>query len=562
MKKMKWVALVALTLATVTVFSSCALFGGKKGDFTKLIDEEAAYTDETVTYANASKVDALTGKTVANSRGYLVYFTDSVEKNGINYTQHAIYNAKTDSVVYTVDNTATSRVKVTLDTMYVGHEMYAYFLITTASWNVDSDSHMVGRYTVRTELYDGTGTRVAGVADLEAYDDGFNDSYITVPETMGDLLYFAGVCYRFGDDGKLNKAFEYSELADLPKIVDYNDEYYVAYDDYECRVVFYDRTLGEVSSYRMPEFEVEEMSMALLRNGKLFLQYSYELPADAKKYDFVAEESFENGYSELRKYDLVTLTVDAKNGKAREIKCDYIVEPWGTQHYIEEENAVISYEKIEGVAEAIEIVDGRLSEREVFVIIDKKGAVTELTFNGETVWEWMMLSDDRIAVYTEAHEYLIDLEGNVIGKVDNARYFGDYLLCGNKVYDYDLNVKLDLYERNYALYDRTAEYLLLENADGDILLYTGEKDPYVIVEEDGDYYLDAIEDDYYVIVKMNDEENDEYEIYNAKGVKITSIEKLPVGSLDAVLWADEAILLRTTQRVEGITESIYYRLTK
>ncbi len=574
MKKMKWVALVALTLAAVMALSSCALFGGKAGDLTKLLSD-ATYVDDTVTYVNAAKVDVLTGKSFVTYEENLIYFTDTVEKNGIPFVQHTIYNTKTNSVTYTVDNTATSRVHVKLDDMHVGDEVYAYFLITTASWNEDEDANIVGRATVRTDLYDGTGTRVAGVSNLDAYstyDEVFDEGFITMPQTAGDLLYFSGNCYRFGEDGKLNKAFEYGELSDLPNICDYNDEYYVAWDDYNCRVVFYDRELKEVSSYRLPQYEVEDVTLALMRNGKLFLQYYYELPEDAKKYDFVHNKSVEiENYSvgsyyvdELTKYNVATLMIDAKKGKAKEIDCDYLIYSIeGAQWLDGYDNYALDCEDIEAMAfDAYKIEDGRVSDREVFVTLDKNGKVSELTFNGENVWEVVLLSDNRVAVGTEAHIYLTDREGNVIGKIDNVSFFGNYLLCGDKVYDYDLNVKLNLYERNYTLYDKGDEYLLLENADGDILLYTGDKDPYVIVEEDGDYYLYDAEYDYYVLVKKNDEGNDEYEIYNVKGDKITSVEKLPFGNFYEIIETDEAILLCIDQEVDGITENVYYRLTK
>lgn len=565
MKKMKWVALVALTLAAVMALSSCALFGGKKGDVTKMLDEDVTYVDNTVLYANASKVDALTGKYVgyAGYPSYLVYFTDTVEKNGIPYTQHTVYNLKTNTAVYTVDDTATSRAKVTLDYTYVDGERYAFFLITTASWNVDGDGDMVGRYTIRTELYDSTGTRVAGVSAPNAfYLDDFDEDKIPQPTLDEDLLYFNGIYYRFGEDGKLNRAFEYSQLADLPNLVDHNAEYYVAYEEDGCRVVFYDRDLKEVAAYQLPTFEVEDIIFALMRNGKLLVQYYYELPADAKKYDFVEEKSFENGYSELRKYDLVTLVVDAKNGKAKEVKCDYLVEVWGTQYDENDDNLVLDLEKIEAYGSANKIENGRISEQDVWVTFDKKANISEITYNGEKVWDVALISDSRIVVETEAHDYLLDREGNLIGKIDNAEGFGKYLLCGEKVYDYDLNVKLDLYERNFKLYESLDEYLLLENADGDILLYTGEGDPTVIVEDDSDYYLYDTYDDFYVIVKENDEGDDEYEIYNAKGTLITKIDKITYSSLSVVASIDEAILLRTTQKIDGVSENIFYRLTK
>ena len=563
MKKMRVAAVLALALAGVMLLSSCATMGGKDA-FVKLLDPEAAYEEQTVTYATSAKVDALTGKSYREARGDLVYFTDTVEKDGVSYTQHVVYNLKTNNVVRTVEDTATSKANVTLDYAYLDGEMYAYFLVTAAGWEVDGDGNMKGRYTVRTELYDCTGTHVAGVADNDAFNGYFNADHVTTPEQVADMLYFNGMLYRFGEDGKLNRAIEYGTFVDVPYILDYNDEYYVAYESDIETFVFYNKQMEQVATYALPGFEVENLSSGLLRNGKLLLQYWYELEEDAKDYTFVYEKQVGiNGstgnYStyELAKYQLVTLLVDAKSGKEKEIKCDYLIDGlWGSQHDWGE-NFPLVLKDIEAFGEGCKIVDGRVSETDLLLTFDKNGKASELIYNGETVWDMYLVSDSRVLVETELHDYLLDREGALIGRVDNAEWFGSYLLSGNKVYDYDLTVKLDLFDRNYVVYDMTAEYLLLENAGGDVLLYTGESDP-VKIEEDGLELVDY-EDDYYLVEKEAEGDNELF-VYNAKGVKIASFHYK--GEIDEVKQIEDAILLRTRQAVGDTTEYVYYRVTK
>lgn len=565
MKKMRVAAVLALALAGVMLLSSCATMGGKDA-FVKLLDPEAAYEEQTVTYATSAKVDALTGKSYREANGDLVYFTDTVEKDGVSYTQHVVYNLKTNNVVRTVEDTATSKANVTLDYAYLDGERYSYFLVTAAGWEVDGDGNMKGRYTVRTELYDCTGTYVAGVADNDAFDGYFKTDYITAPEQVADMLYFNGMLYRFGEDGKLNRAIEYGTFVDVPYILDYNDEYYVAYESDIETFVFYNKQMEQVATYALPGFEVENRSGGLLRNGKLLLQYWYELEEDAKDYTFVYETHVNTSGStgsystyQLAKYQLVTLLVDAKSGKAKEIKCDYLIEDelWGSQHDWGE-NFPLVLKDIEAFGEGYKIVDGRVSEIDLLLTFDKNGKASELIYNGETVWDVCLVSDSRVLVKTELHDYLLDREGALIGRVDNAEWFGSYLLSGNKVYDYDLTVKLDLFDRNYVVYDVTAEYLLLENAGGDVLLYTGDSDPVKI--EDDDLELVDYEDDYYLVEKEAEEGDNELFVYNAKGVKIASFHYK--GEIDEVKQIEDAILLRTRQAVGDTTEYVYYRVTK
>ena len=221
------------------------------------------------------------------------------------------------------------------------------------------------------------------------------------------------------------------------------------------------------------------------------------------------------------------------------------------------ENFPLVLKDIEAFGEGYKIVDGRVSETDLLLTFDKNGKASELIYNGETVWDMYLVSDSRVLVETELHDYLLDREGALIGRVDNAEWFGNYLLSGNKVYDYDLTVKLDLFDRNYVVYDMTAEYLLLENAGGDVLLYTGESDP-VKIEDDGLELVDY-EDDYYLVEKEAEGDNELF-VYNAKGVKIASFNYK--GEIDEVKQIEDAILLRTRQAVGDTTEYVYYRVTK
>ena len=334
MKNTRWIALVALTLAAVMALSSCALFGGK-GDVVKMIDEDATYESDALVLKSVEKVGKLTGMNYQESRANLAYFTESVEDDGEYYTKHVVYNMDTNAVVFEATETDTSDITVALKVKYAqfGDDASAYFTVATTTWKGEGENT-----TTRTALYDALGNKAA---------DAAGHASVT---SVADFLYFNGKAYRFAEDGKLVAAFEFAALGEMPEIVDYNEDYYLAKE--ANRVVVYDNTLTYVSSMEVPAY-ADVICCALLANGKVLIQYEYELPEDAKKYDYVREtttvvegdEDYE--IERLGKFDLTTLLMNAKNGKAKQIKCEYAFYAiFGAQHTEMATYLAIEYNKV------------------------------------------------------------------------------------------------------------------------------------------------------------------------------------------------------------------------
>ncbi len=548
MKKMKWIALAALTLAAVMVLSSCALFA-PKGDVAKLLDKDAAFESDATVLASAAKVDALADFSYVTSRGDLAYFTDRVEVDGDYQTKHVIYNLATGAIVFDKTESKTSNISVSLKSKYFDNEdaTHYYAIVTTTTWKLDENDEPIGGTTVRTALYDALGNMAAdATGNVEV-------------ESVADLVYFDGKCYRFAEDGKLASAFDFSALGKMPELVDYNEDYYMAIED--ARIVIYDKSLAFVSAYDVPAY-ADLHAGCLLPNGKVMLQYEYELDADAKKYDYIRETTTEvegeKDYSidRLGKFDLVTLLINAKNGKAKEIKCDYVLGMViGSQHTDVTSYFAIDFEKVAAVGMGYKIENKRVSnEVECLLTVNKNGKISPLTYEGERVQGVEMIADDRYVIETEEREYLVDAKGKLVGEVSNGELFGEYILCEGKVFDLDLAQIYDLNEKNYTVTERMENALLLENADGDALLYTGKGEPSVIAK-DGEATVYKYTETYVIVLV-----DGKYTIYAQNGNTLITIEA--DGVLTEIADTEGAVLFVTTENGADGIETVYYRASK
>lgn len=550
MRKMRWIALVALTLAAVMALSSCALFGGKKGDVTKLIDKDKTFESDATVLTRTVQVNALTDMDLVDNRGDLAYFADGVEVDDAWYTKHVVYNLATGNVVFEKTENKTTDIDVTLAKTYFDYEQddYAYMTVTTTTWKLDEFEARTGDGTKRSALLDALGNTVAeATGDVDV-------------EEIADLLYFDGKCYRFAEDGKLENAFEFAALGKMPEITDYSEKYYMAIED--ARVVIYDKQLKFVSACDIPAY-AELIGGCMLPNGKVLLQYEYELDEDAKKYDYIRETETEVKGGEnytidrLGKFDLTTLLVNPKNGKAKEIKCDYVMYvAIGAQHTYVSDFFAINFEKVEALAMGYKIEDKRVADGvEYALTIDKSGKVSPLLYNGERVDDVRMVANDRFVIETEEREYLVDGKGKLIGEVTNGSFFGEYILCDGKVFDMDLATVYDLNEKKLELVKRMENALLLTNADDDVLLYTGKGEPAVLaVAEDGETLYKYTNT--YVIVHTEDG----YALYAQDGTKVTNFGD--DGALSEVATTEGAILFKTTEEDEDGYKTVYYRVSE
>lgn len=548
MKKMKWIALVALALAAVMALSSCALFA-PKGDVAKLFDKDREFESDATVLAAAAKVDVLADLAYQTSRGDLAYFTDRVEVDGDYQTKHVIYNLATGAVIFDKTESRTSDISVALEKKYFDNEnkTHSYAVVTTTTRKLDENNQPIGGETVRTALYDALGNMV---------DDAIGEVEV---ESIADLLYFDGKCYRFAEDGKLAAAFDFAALGKMPELVDYNEDYYMAIED--ARIVIYDKSLAFVSAFDVPAY-ADMHAGCLLPNGKVLLQYEYELDENAKKYDYIRETTTEvDGAADytidrLGKFDMVTLLINAKNGKAKEIKCDYVLGMViGTQHTDVTEFIAIDFDKVAALGMGYKIEDKRVSnEVDCLLTVSKKGKLSPITYEGARVTGVKMVASERYVIETEERDYLVDKKGKLIGEVTNGEVVGDFILCEGKVFDLDLAQIYDLNEKDYTVSKTMETALLLENAEGDTLLYTGKGEPAVIAK-DGEATLYSAETTYAIVLA-----DGKYTVYAQNGNALITIEA--DGALIKVAATEDAVLFATTENGADGIDTVYYRVSK
>lgn len=529
MKKMRGVALVALALAVVTLFSACAS-GAKTLELGKLFDKNATYKSDALTLTKGEEVGGLAGKEAADCAAMLADF----EKDGT----HTIYNLDSAKVILTVEKPSEGDVQVTLNAFTLKGKEYGYITVL----RTDEDGYK------STELYDATGAKVASAA------------YATSAKTVADMLYFDGKCYRFSADGMMGEAFAYSTLNDMPNIIAYNEKYYLAKEDY--RYVVYDRLLLPVSAFDMPAYATVNVQ-TMLPDGDILVQYIYDLDASAKKYDYMYEKSvYADGntdytYKELTKANLVTLLVNPKNGKAKEISCDYfLVSARGVQMQ-DMESMGYKLGKIGVICYAYKIENERLNltnDNRRYVSLDGNGKVSEYTVNGERVTQVSHVATGRYAVRTDEHTYLLDEKGKMVGDISNATIVGKHLLCDNKVYDMNLRLVTNLTEGGFSVYYTMKKALLLKNENGDYALYTENGDVTTIAGEKSAATLYDMFDEYVVVLREG-----HYVVISANGDEILTVQK--EGALQRVYANDNAIIVSAPELVGDVYELTYYRLS-
>lgn len=526
MKMKRGVALVALMLTVVTLLASCAA-GAKSVKLGKLLDKNAAYKSETLALTKGEKVSDLSDKAVTGSAAMLVQLV----KNGT----HVIYNMDTAKTVLTIEKPSEGDVDVTLHTFTFKQKQYGYVQAV----------HTNEEGSVRTELYDATGAKVATAA------------YRTSVTTAADLLYFDGKCYRFAADGMMGEAFAYSVLNEMPNIIAYNEDYYLAKEDY--RYVVYDRLLLEVSAFEIPAYASVNVQ-TMLPNGKILVQYRYELEENAKKYDYLVEKPlFVDGptdYSvkQLAKMNMVTLLVNAKNGKAKEIKCDYLLMNARGVQMQDYENAGLKLDKIGVICTAVKIEDERMDmTRRMYVTLDKNGKVSEYTVNGARVLRVAMVASDRYTATTDEHTFLLNGKGDVIGDISNGRIFGKYVLCDNKVYDLSLKLVTDLGEGGFTVSYTMDRALVIRNVNGDIALYTENGDIVTLAGEKSEASLYDMQNEYVVILREG-----HYVVVAQDGNEILTVEN--EGAMQPVYASENAILVSVPEYVNDEYRLVYYRL--
>lgn len=425
MKKSRIIALLLVVVLAVSMLSACALFGGA-GDLKKLLDDEGTFEVKAAA-STVTEISSIAGyNTTVDSRGDLVVLsrTNTGYDMSSSSTDYVVYNVKTGTTLKSFTNYSSSGSSHTSVTLLETNDV-SYFYTVTASYGSDETNYY-------TELYDATGYSL----------DSANKQIAPIEISGTDLVKFDDMYFE-AKDGALQSAFQASPFKALPNIIAANDEYYYAKDGNFFAI--YDKQFEKLATCEIPDY-YEECEYAALPGGDLLIQYSYVVDFFSDKYDVIDTD-------EMTKYNVVTLILDVKNGKTKDIKCDYIISYAGD---VEEEfvtENVLNPKKFEDkiVVTGYKIEDNRLAY-EFCGFMNKSGKIEELPeIEGEGVLSIYAVAPDRWVVMTETRNaYLINAECDVLGMIpDDVRTYGDYLVAEGKIYDWSLNLLMDYKAEGY-----------------------------------------------------------------------------------------------------------------
>ena len=555
MKKARLLLVAALMLSAILLLSSCTgLFQPKPLDVKDIIQADPNADFNSAVYTQSSSLPELTGMTLQNSFGELHYFTGSekVENSIYTYTKHAVYNSKLGSVVFMSTDSSNQVSQITLPSDL---SQVSYYTVKAISYNLDELGNRSGIASMTTRLCDPTGANVT-----EAQGSG------TVRTTY-DLIHFNGACYRVNESGNITYAFDYSPLAALPSIDTASNEHYYEFfsEDGVNYLNVYNLDLTLCLEYEFPSY-ANGVQFTVLGNGNVLTQYALAEEEDAKDYTFMTSGLSYYGGG-VQKYTLVTEIIDITNGKAKSIDCDYL---FGMTYNLRFDDEAVGFntEKAPVIGSGIKIEDKRIApetDSALFVVIDDKGGIKELSnVRGHRVENIEYVYNNRWTLDTDTNTYLVNENGDVLGDITRANYFGNRMYADGKIYDYDLNVVFDYAGQGYALYTELNDALVLKNADGDQFIFSDTSTtPVCILDATLGYDIQTYENNYYSIKNISDPLNIKYSIYSIDGsllLEITGTDMisalLPYG-FEEVLAEEDTVLIRT-RSAEG--ENIYYVL--
>ena len=477
MKKIKLLSVLSLLLCAVIVLSSCAslnIFSNTR-DVTALID--ATPLDETVhTYTQGSLIEFHSYE-YSKNYGDLLLFIQAVpiSSGSTVNSQHkkiyTVYNLKTQQVVFSKEVNGNYE---TLDVNFghlnlTGYENCYYFytvLTTNGTENVE---------TFDTVLYDANGRELAKAEGNYTIQKG------------GDLIGLDGTLFRVTEDGKLESAFTLPAYSTFPTVTHKCGELYynVQLSKTLNQITVYDKNLNFVSRYTFPTY-AEHPIATVLKNGKVFIQYVYQVAAGFdNEYDFLLDGK--------TPYNIDTYLFDPDTSKTKELRGDeYVL--IDTVSLYDSKNVtqfwdVCDLDGLGVIGTAVKIEKGRgavLSETSsnfvpTVVSVNENGKIIEYEdFNGERAGNIYRCSEHRWVIQTTENQYLIGIEEDkvlVLGNISNATVIGRFVLAKNQIYDLDLKMIYDLDENSMTYVGNINNVLVLQDEDSDVYLYDGTGEP-------------------------------------------------------------------------------------
>ena len=512
MKKMKVFSLVLALLLALPMLAGCSLLN-RTPDEVPLADllDGSGYENDPVVYSGVDKLNAFEDASIYDYSGDLVLLRKADYDSGDWAEKYIVYNLNTNSTVYSEYLNDMHRIEI---------ELYSYFGADMFTVRTYEYSHELFDYEItsrKTALYDAKGTRIALV-------DG-----ITSPDTMMDYVVFDNKYYSVNERGTLDFAFNRSDfgVSLQGSVFATTDNYYYSSSSGSYRV--YDKKLNLISSYYTPSYAESLGNPMVLEDGKMFLQYAYEVEEEARVYDL---------FLEGQKMNLVTVLIDPATGDAEEEKFDYVV----FAEDMDEENSGLK-DDVHNLAYIVPIEDHRINfsaNNLKLAMIDADCKISYVTgVNGSIVTSVEQIDRNVWMVGdAEGREFLIDENVNVIGEVSGYSQMNDkYFLTNGRIYDYGLNMRTDYGAQMLTLEHVFTQSVLLTGADNKLVLYANGDSKTLIGEGVNNMSYRLLSDG--VIVRDVSDSEYKIKVYNQNGELVRtltydrSIESMDITSLSS-----------------------------
>ena len=536
MKKIRLIGIIAVVLLAAMLLASC----GASASLTKVLNKNYDITDDF--YASKGKIAELDGFTYLNSTDALALFSDTND-NGM--TVQKIFSFSEGKVIATYTNSDSKTYVINLC-----DDVAAYVLVENT---LETKEIIIPNSEAVYKLYSAKGEEIAAAPkDTPAY----------VSSVTDDLFIFDNVLYSVNKNGAIAKKADIPEYLSVDNINYAIDDYY--YEKNGDSVSVYNEDFELLSYWEMPGYA--EGNISILNNGDIFAQYTYELADDAKKYDYIEDGT---------KYDLTTVIVDAKTGKEKEIKADYValsIMANADLYDKEADNADNKYtKKFENIAYIVRIENQRIdtdSYRDVDIVLFGNNGKVGASFRsfdeqGESIPT--KIGEDRYLVTLKTGDkYIINSRNKVIATISGgtlSRKAGFFV--GKKaVYNTDLEVVYDLKANDAEVVDYVGDTLFVKKEIADdgyeiiSLRGTEQKSILTVAKDDKkDFY--TVGKIGYCIEETNDKKVTTYTYYNAAGIEIIVSTKIGLSADLGITAADGSCILYTVNR--NVNE--YYFLT-
>lgn len=275
-------------------------------------------------------------------------------------------------------------------------------------------------------------------------------------EMTANLAYITIEGKTYVYDMELTKLHEEDKnlLIKRPAFDVENDKYGYVFDDENMYVYDLTKWLDCVYDFTMPSYW-KNANTFVLENGNILVQYERVLPAEAVSYDYLVGDT---------KYDLVYTIINVADGTQKNVEFGYKI----NEFMLGSDSDGAFTEKALNLVEVNPIEEQEINTNETLAfIVDNELNILycfQPTLAGQSD-EMELIANNRFLTtigYAEGTEVeaIVNEKGELVAKLpSNAQIKEGYIKIGAKVYDFDMNEKLDTADYDYAYFGDEHVYL-------------------------------------------------------------------------------------------------------